>query len=136
MAYLQGRLVYVQLNMILICTSDEVSPGVSSREIFLLIDNIADSIVNLDYHVVQLCAVFLLPMKVCEQALSDITFPQHLAYVKWFTLFSATPHPHHDMYKILQAFKNNLHYATVIPVDQIVQSIMLFPHFGLISSCD
>ena len=73
--------------------------------------------------------VFSLPDNVSELFSSQITPPEHLAYVEWFTAPRA-PDPNHLLYKIRREMKNGARKASVIPVANIRRSAHLFPNFG------
>ena len=54
---------------------------------------------------------------------------EHLAYVKWFTKFSA-PDPNHGMLKVNHALDGQERITSVVPVSSIRRSIHLIPKFG------
>jgi len=56
--------------------------------------------------------------------------PRHLAYVEWFSRFSANPDPNLKMYKISRCFANEGRLASIIPVSLIQHSVHLFPKWG------
>ena len=60
----------------------------------------------------------------------DITPPNHLAYVEWFTPLPATPDPVNHMYKVSRMFHNHERHASIIPLESILCSVHLFPRFG------
>ncbi len=53
--------------------------------------------------------------------------PQHLAYVEWFTPFSANPEPNSKLYKVARALHGNSRIVSIVPVTSVVQSIHLSP---------
>ena len=61
---------------------------------------------------------------------SDVTPPQHLAYVKWFSSISTMPDNNSQLYKVSRLTQNGWHIASVIPVDHILSSVHLLPCFG------
>ena len=60
----------------------------------------------------------------------DITPPNHLAYIEWFTPMPATPDPVNHMYKVQRMFHDGVRRASIIPVDAILGSVHLFPHLS------
>ncbi|KAI0039510.1 hypothetical protein FA95DRAFT_1504079 [Auriscalpium vulgare] len=87
----------------------------------------------LGYRVAQVRTVFSLPSKARAAAFpANYTGPQHLAYVEWFTPFSAAAEPDHLMYKVARAYRTGARRRAfaVIPVDDIRRSLHLFPVFG------
>ncbi len=63
---------------------------------------------------------------------SEANVSSHLAYVEWFSKFTAAPSPHHGMYKIKRSYESTTGFrlAEIIPVDRIKCSVQLFPQFG------
>ncbi|KAI0083523.1 hypothetical protein BDY19DRAFT_900159 [Irpex rosettiformis] len=63
---------------------------------------------------------------------SHANVPSHLAYVEWFSKFTAARNPYHDMYKVKRSNEGDAAYrlAEIIPVEKIKCSIQLFPQFG------
>jgi hypothetical protein len=61
------------------------------------------------------------------------TVPKHLAYVEWFSPFTHNPDNTHGMYKISRSFKEGERLASVIPVHDVVRSVVLFPKFGAVA---
>ncbi|KAJ7343944.1 hypothetical protein DFH08DRAFT_701656, partial [Mycena albidolilacea] len=53
-----------------------------------------------------------------------------LAYVEWFSLFTAQPEAHHLMYKIKQSTKDGGRITSIIPLANICHSVHLLPKFG------
>ncbi|KZT27433.1 hypothetical protein NEOLEDRAFT_1061015, partial [Neolentinus lepideus HHB14362 ss-1] len=53
-----------------------------------------------------------------------------LAYVEWFTPFSAAPDHNTGLYKIQRTIRNGERQASVVPVTQIERSVHLLPKFG------
>lgn len=60
----------------------------------------------------------------------------HLAYVEWFTKFTALPDPHHRMYRISRSYRDvrtGSREAEIVPLTRIKRSIHLIPRFGLVA---
>jgi hypothetical protein len=84
--------------------------------------------------------IFSLPpdsIKHLFPANSNKPIPQHLAYVEWFSTFSAAPQNIHQLYKIQQSYSiyrdeegNRKWLASIIDVNSIHHSIHLIPQFG------
>ncbi|KAK7678300.1 hypothetical protein QCA50_018648 [Cerrena zonata] len=87
------------------------------------------------YQVAQVRAVFLLSNKTCRNVFSPGSeWPNHLAYVEWFSPFSRTPHRDHTkMYKVSREVQGGERRASVIPVHNIKWTVMLFPMFGTVA---
>ncbi|KAJ7265359.1 hypothetical protein B0H12DRAFT_1011385, partial [Mycena haematopus] len=56
-----------------------------------------------------------------------------LAYVEWFSPFTAQPEPYHLMYKVRRSIKDGARIASVIPLANIRRSVHLLPKFGPIA---
>jgi hypothetical protein len=55
--------------------------------------------------------------------------PHRLAYVEWFTPFRG-PHADSRLYSVTHASRNRRPAIEIIPVEHIVRSCHLIPHFG------
>lgn len=54
--------------------------------------------------------------------------PEILAYVEWFSPFRPAPEAHHKLFKVTRPLtQNNRCLASVVPINNIVQSIHLLP---------
>ena len=82
--------------------------------------------------IAQVRVVFELPNKIISQVFPspDVTPPQHLAYVEWFSSIPTTPDSNSRLYKVSRLVQNGRRVASVIPVDHILSSIHLLPRFG------
>ncbi|KAI0038919.1 hypothetical protein FA95DRAFT_1659085, partial [Auriscalpium vulgare] len=90
----------------------------------------------LGYRIAQVRAVFSLSVKARAAAFpANYNGPTHLAYVEWFTPFSAAAEPDHLMYKIARAYKAGTRQRVfdIIPVHNIRRSVHLFPVFGSVA---
>ncbi|KAI0072677.1 hypothetical protein K474DRAFT_1686544 [Panus rudis PR-1116 ss-1] len=85
---------------------------------------------SLDYCVARVRTVFTLPRSGRQLLPQGPGQPLYLAYVEWFTPFSATPDPTHGMYKVSPAYSNGVRSTSVIPLSNIFRSVHLFPVFG------
>ncbi|KAG0698923.1 hypothetical protein DFH29DRAFT_983698 [Suillus ampliporus] len=81
------------------------------------------------YHVAQVpnvrCALF-----------HNVKVPDHLAYVKWFTPFSASPDINHGIYRVSHALQDGDRQASIVPVHNIQCSVHLIPKFGVVTPHD
>ncbi|KAJ3998439.1 hypothetical protein F5050DRAFT_1798464 [Lentinula boryana] len=81
--------------------------------------------------------VFTLPDKVANSLFAVIlpnqNRPCHLAYVEWFTPFSASPDANHHLYQVSHSGVEGGHLASVIDVCQLIRSVHLFPKFGRVA---
>ncbi|KAI0048603.1 hypothetical protein FA95DRAFT_1490591 [Auriscalpium vulgare] len=90
----------------------------------------------LGYRVAQVRVVFSLAAKARAAAFpANYGGPTHLAYIEWFTPFSAAAEPDHLMYKVSRAYRAGARRRAfaVIPVEDIRRSVHLFPVFGKIA---
>ncbi|KAH9986164.1 hypothetical protein BJV77DRAFT_924420, partial [Russula vinacea] len=53
-----------------------------------------------------------------------------LAYIEWFTPFSARPDANHLMYRVSRSTRYGRRHASIVPVELFQQSVHLFPRFG------
>lgn len=56
--------------------------------------------------------------------------PKFLAYVEWFTPFTAEPDPAHRLYRLTRALRDGQRLASIVPVAYVLQSVHLWPQFG------
>ncbi|KAI0070284.1 hypothetical protein K474DRAFT_1743338 [Panus rudis PR-1116 ss-1] len=82
------------------------------------------------YCVARVRTVFVLPQSGRQLLLQGANQTIHLAYVEWFTPFSAAPDSTHGMYKISPAYRDGIRATSVIPLSNIFCSVHLFPIFG------
>ena len=82
--------------------------------------------------VAQVQVVFKIPENVVDLVFPsvDVTRPNHLAYVEWFTPLPATRDPVNHMYKVSRKFRDSKRHASIVPVETILCSVHLFPWFG------
>ncbi|KAF8326774.1 hypothetical protein F5887DRAFT_899535 [Amanita rubescens] len=58
----------------------------------------------------------------------SIYVPEIFAYVEWFSPFRPVPEANHKLFKVVRSLtRNNNRLTSIIPVNNIVQSIHLFP---------
>ncbi|KAJ7478845.1 hypothetical protein B0H11DRAFT_1725700 [Mycena galericulata] len=83
------------------------------------------------YRIAQVRVVFSLkPHHIQGLFRAGVSPPKHLAYVEWFTSFTAQPEPHHLMYKVRRSLKDGDRIASIIPLANIRRSVHLLPKFG------
>ncbi|KAF9777395.1 hypothetical protein BJ322DRAFT_1102350 [Thelephora terrestris] len=75
------------------------------------------------YRVGQVRVVFALPSDM------DGVSTGLLAYVEWFTKFTASDH-NHEMFKLTRCLEGGKRIASIVPVSTIRRSVHLFPKFG------
>jgi hypothetical protein len=82
--------------------------------------------------IAQVRVVFKIPENVIDLVFPsvDVTPPNHLAYVEWFTPMPATRDGMNSMYKVSRMFRGGMRHASIIPVEKILCSVHLFPRFG------
>lgn len=68
-----------------------------------------------------------------DEMFPNANLPEHLAYVHWFTPFSATPDSSTGLYKVSHSIRGGQREASVVPVSSIKRSIHLFPAFGRVA---
>ncbi|KAI0762223.1 hypothetical protein C8Q74DRAFT_135973 [Fomes fomentarius] len=84
------------------------------------------------FRVAQVRVVFKIPFKCLSELFPNCPptdYPQHLAYVEWFTPLTSTD-PDHGLYKIARALRHGSRLASIIPINQLERSCHLFPDFG------
>ncbi|KAF8872990.1 hypothetical protein BD779DRAFT_1613730 [Infundibulicybe gibba] len=82
-----------------------------------------------DYRVGRIRVIFSLQQRHAKKLFHDKPAPGHFAYVEWFTPFHSPGH-NHGMYLLKPAYnRQEEHLASVVPVNNIRQSVHLFPQF-------
>ena len=77
------------------------------------------------------CIFSLPPCALDLQFLAEIFMHKHLAYVKWFTLFThAQKDRNSNLFKVSHLTAQGEHCVSIIPVSLTLSSIQLFPNFG------
>ena len=59
--------------------------------------------------------------------------PHHLAYVEWFSRFSAHPDSNLKMYKVSRSFANEERLASIIPVQGGSKNLIQYPGSNFLS---
>lgn len=81
--------------------------------------------------IAQVRVVFRLPPLVSDTLFdADVTKPKHLAYVEWFSKFSASPDINNGMFKIERSMIGTKRLSSIVEVADIRRSIHLFPKMG------
>ena len=126
----RGRPIPSRFDTVLIWGKDGVVPGISSE--FQLYNSIIPSDCYAGHWIAQVRVIFEIPSKAVHNIFlgSNITPPQHLAYVEWFSPIPANPGSNHLLYRVTRLTYNGRQRATIIPVDSILRSVHLFPIFG------
>ncbi|KAI0774121.1 hypothetical protein C8Q74DRAFT_1268270 [Fomes fomentarius] len=92
------------------------------------------------FRVAQVWVVFKIPSK-CHPDLFPrpllTAYPQHLAYVEWFTPLTVVQ-AEHGLYKlkVTRALRYGACLESVVPVSQLERSCHLFPDFGPQAACN
>jgi len=68
-----------------------------------------------------------------DEMFPHTNLPEHLAYVHWFTPFSAAPDANNGLYKISHSIRGGQREASVVAVNSIKRSVHLFPSFGRVA---
>ncbi|EIW74785.1 hypothetical protein CONPUDRAFT_132383 [Coniophora puteana RWD-64-598 SS2] len=85
------------------------------------------------YRVAQVRLIFTLPDSVMRLLLPGFTeFPEHLAYVEWFSAFTSSPDRASGLYKVHRDVNGGQRQASVIPVSVIERSVHLIPKWGAV----
>lgn len=84
------------------------------------------------FRICRVCVIFTIPPEARPIMIKkDVIIPEHLAYVEWYTPFTAVPEANHLMFKVVPATAGSGDYlSSIIPVANICRSIHLFPKFG------
>ncbi|KAN0128065.1 hypothetical protein V8E53_014102, partial [Lactarius tabidus] len=84
------------------------------------------------HQIAQVRVVFKIPSKAMHNIFpsSDVTPPDHLAYVEWVLPIPVHPGPNHLLYKVNRLVHHGRQHASIIPVKSILRSVHLFPVLG------
>ncbi|CDO77553.1 hypothetical protein BN946_scf184912.g52 [Trametes cinnabarina] len=88
------------------------------------------------YRVGRIRLIFKIPRRASERLFPGMIPPGQLAYVDWFSTFTA-PNPVHGLYKVSRPRgRSGEKLPSVIPVNQIRRSCHLYPDFGPVAPRD
>ena len=129
----RGRIIPARFDTILV-REGQYTMHPNKGKLILSLIHAAEDLTN--YYpgdqIAQVRVVFKIPEMAINLVFpSDDTIPpKHLAYVEWFKPISATPDPVNQLYKVSRVFRNGERHASIIPVENILCSVHLFPQFG------
>ncbi|KAI0043223.1 hypothetical protein FA95DRAFT_1498903 [Auriscalpium vulgare] len=85
-----------------------------------------------DLRIAQVRVVFQLSKTAVDDLFlpSRLAPPQHLAYIEWFSPFTASPEANTLMYKVSRSMRNGRRSSAVVPVADLERSAHLFPMYG------
>ncbi|KAF8271640.1 hypothetical protein EI94DRAFT_1538505, partial [Lactarius quietus] len=112
----QGQIVPVRFDTILVRGTQDIIHGNNGE---------SDT-----YHDLGRNTVFQIPKHLVGNVFPGIKAPNHLAYAEWFSPFAAARDPNHQLHRVLRSMHCGKRHATVIPVESILGSVHLLPHFG------
>ncbi|KAF8266263.1 hypothetical protein EI94DRAFT_1701851 [Lactarius quietus] len=85
---------------------------------------------NHGHRIAQIRTVFQIPKHLVDDIFPGPKPPIHLAYAEWFTPFLAMWDPNHQLHRVSRSMHIGKWCAAVIPVESILRSVHLLPHFG------
>ncbi|KAH9939740.1 uncharacterized protein BXZ73DRAFT_43384 [Epithele typhae] len=83
-----------------------------------------------DCRAAQVRVIFTLPPHLERLRPSRRESDTHLAYIEWFTPFTAQADPTNGLYRIARAYENRVRKAAIVPVSWVVRSCHLIPVWG------
>jgi hypothetical protein len=134
----QGRVVPARFDTVLVNSSShgERTNSLKGKR-FLSISKFRLSMHQADCRVAQVRVIFQIPSKAIEHIFQDaesdtgtLDPSKHLAYVEWFTPFSAQPDANHLMYRVSKSMRHGRYLTSIIPVEAFQRSVHLIPRFG------
>ena len=129
---LRGRIIPARFDTVLVCEG-QYSTHPNKGKPFHINEDLSD--ITDCYsgdQIAQVRVVFKIPDNVIDIVFPsvDVTPPNHLAYVEWFTPLPATRDPVNHMYKVSRMFQNSERHTSIIPVETILCSVHLFPRLS------
>lgn len=89
-------------------------------------------IYSVGYRIGQVRCIFKVPKSPLQKLLPHADkedFPEHLAYIEWFSPFMR-PDPNHGLYKVARSFEGEQRLASVVDIKDVRRSCQLWPDFG------
>jgi hypothetical protein len=125
---LRGQIIPARFDTVLVCEGQYTTHPNKGKTFHINEDSDLTDYYSGD-QIAQVRVVFKIPDHVVDIVFPsvDITPPNHLTYVEWFTPLPVTCDPVNYMYKVSRMFQNSKWHTSIIPVTMILCSVHLFP---------